>query len=127
MKSLVLKLALVCLFSLVVVSTVNCNIISRNARPHIQDENGVGKEMTYVVLNIGRIVSNMVFSIDDDLLISAPGHVMLEQEEKPIFWKNPGVIAIFFGVITLFFLMFIILSKGKTASLFWIKSKRQSL
>ncbi len=126
MKSLVLKLALSCLFSFVVVSTVNCNILSGNIRPHIQDQDGVGKEMVYVVLNIGRIVGNMVFTIDDDLVISAPGHVMSGPEEKPTFWKNPGVSTIFFGVIVLFFLMFFMLFKGKIANLFGIKSKVQS-
>ncbi len=123
MKSLVLKLALSCLFSFVVVSTVNCNILSRNIRPHIQDQDGVGKEMAYVVLNIGRIVGNMVFTIDDDISISTPGHVMLASEEKPTFWNNHGLIAIFFGVIGLFFLIFFMLFKGTIASLFGIKSK----
>ncbi len=112
MKNLRIKILLVFLLSVVVVTTAHCSFFSKQERDIHPDKNGASKEMIYAAINVGRIIGNMVFTMDDDFSMSStasgikalrPRAKVLQSAVVPSIIIVIGIMAIVFLIINLYF------------------------
>ena len=128
MKNVNIKILLVFLLSVLVVTTAHCNFFSKGESDGQTEKSAASKDMVYAVINVGRIIGNMVFTMDEDLSISSttsrikafgPRSKVLQSAVVPSIIITVGIMAIVFLLINLYFSRKIIESlrqKGKRHS-----------
>ena len=121
MKNLQIKIVLVCLFSLVIVSTVNCNIFNQGEKDMSPDKSTISKGMVYVAINVGRVIGNTVFTMDDDLVINNPIKRIKGSRSRSLKYDDNERMAIAFGIVALIFLIINMYFGGKIVE--FLKSK----
>ena len=105
MKNLQIKIILVCLFSIVIVSTVNCNIFSQGEKEMSPDKSAISKGMVYVAINVGRVIGNTVFTMEDDLVINNPIKRIKGSRSRSMKYDDNERMAIALGIVALIFLI----------------------
>jgi len=112
MKNLHIKILLVCLFSVLIISTVHCNILSQGERDAYPDRT-TSKGMIYTAINVGRIIGNVVFTLDDDVTVSKAANSIRRISPGYSRYSVNDRMAIAFGIVALIFLIMNMYFGGK--------------
>jgi len=121
MRSSQIKILVVCLFSLMITSTAFGRIGIQGERDNYPDRTGEGREIVLMAVNVGRIIGNLVFTLDDDLVINKNLNRVKSLQNKSTPFRDSRGMAIAFGIVALLFLIVNMYFGGKIVE--YLKSK----
>ena len=102
MKTRNIKILLVFLLSVSLGTSAYCSFFPQGDKNY--PDNG-GKEVIYTVLNVGRIIGNMVLTIDSDMDVNKPVPPIAKIGSLNSRYSDNDKLAIGFGIIALLFLI----------------------
>jgi len=113
MKNSHIKILVICLFSILTASTAYSRIGFQGEKDVYPDKGGDGRDIVYMAINVGRIIGNMVFTMDDSFTIDKNIRQFKGLNNRPVPYRDSRNMAIVFGVIALLFLIINMYFGGK--------------